>query len=157
MAISQAGLGFIKDFEKLRLVAYRDGSGIWTIGYGTTFIDGRPVMAGTPTCTEAQALQYLAADCAKFERDVLLCLQPCVLLQNQLDALISFAYNVGGAAFASSTLCHMIKTGQPVLEYYFTAWDKETDPKTGQLVISPGLLRRRHEEYQIYAIGDYNV
>src|SRR3981081_803625 len=48
--INEAGLGMSKSFEGLRLDAYRDPVGIWTIGYGHT----RGVQPGM-TITEPQA------------------------------------------------------------------------------------------------------
>ena len=154
MPLSQSGVNFLKQFESLRLEAYQDVAGVWTIGYGTTRINGKPVMAGM-TCTEAEAAQWLAVDTWVAETGVRRYLSACGLTQNQLDALISFAYNVGVGAFESSTLAKVIRAGEPVLEDYFTRWSKARDPKTGQLVVVPGLLRRRQAEYNIYMMGDY--
>ena len=61
-----AGIRLIKAFEGLRLRAYRDAVGIWTIGYGTT----SGVRSGM-VITEAEAERLLRRDVEKFERAVI--------------------------------------------------------------------------------------
>lgn len=91
--IGQAGLALIKQYEGCRLVAYRCAAGVWTIGYGHT----AGVHSGM-TITQAQADAYLQQDIAKFEGYVN---NPAYvpitanLNQNQFDALVSFAFNLG--------------------------------------------------------------
>ena len=91
--IGQAGLALIKQYEGCRLAAYRCAAGVWTIGYGHT----AGVHSGM-TITQAQADAYLQQDIAKFEGYVN---NPAYvpitanLNQNQFDALVSFAFNLG--------------------------------------------------------------
>ena len=91
--IGQAGLDLIKQYEGCRLAAYRCTAGVWTIGYGHT----AGVHSGM-TITQAQADAYLQQDIAKFEGYVN---NPAYvpiteqLNQNQFDALVSFAFNLG--------------------------------------------------------------
>ena len=91
--IGQAGLALIKQHEGCRLAAYRCAAGVWTIGYGHT----AGVHSGM-TITQAQADAYLLQDVAKFEGYVN---NPAYvpitakLNQNQFDALVSFAFNLG--------------------------------------------------------------
>ena len=91
--IGQAGLDLIKQYEGCRLAAYRCAAGVWTIGYGHT----AGVHSGM-TITQAQADAYLQQDIAKFEGYVN---NPAYvpiteqLNQNQFDALVSFAFNLG--------------------------------------------------------------
>lgn len=91
--IGQAGLALIKQYEGCRLAAYRCAAGVWTIGYGHT----AGVHSGM-TITQAQADAYLRQDIAKFEGYVN---NPAYvpitanLNQNQFDALVSFAFNLG--------------------------------------------------------------
>ena len=91
--IGQAGLALIKQYEGCRLAAYRCAAGVWTIGYGHT----AGVHSGM-TITQAQADVYLQQDIAKFEGYVN---NPAYvpitanLNQNQFDALVSFAFNLG--------------------------------------------------------------
>lgn len=91
--IGQAGFDLIKQYEGCRLAAYRCAAGVWTIGYGHT----AGVHSGM-TITQAQADAYLQQDIAKFEGYVN---NPAYvpitanLNQNQFDALVSFAFNLG--------------------------------------------------------------
>lgn len=91
--IGQAGLALIKQYEGCRLTAYKCSAGVWTIGYGHT----AGVHSGM-TITQAQADAYLQQDVAKFEGYVN---NPTYvpntenLNQNQFDALVSFAFNLG--------------------------------------------------------------
>lgn len=91
--IGQAGLALIKQYEGCRLAAYRCAAGVWTIGYGHT----AGVHSGM-TITQAQADAYLRQDIAKFEGYVNNHAYVPIteqLNQNQFDALVSFAFNLG--------------------------------------------------------------
>lgn len=90
MTINAAGLDLVQYFERLRLEAYRDPVGIWTIGWGHT---GSDVFPGQKI-NRQQAEKLLLEDLDLHERFV----QQVVhvpLNDNQLAALISFAFNVG--------------------------------------------------------------
>lgn len=153
MNLSPAGDKLIKDFEGFRAKAYKDSKGIWTIGYGTIRVDGKPVVEGM-TCTLEQALEWKRQDLARFlpaiER-----LVKVPLTQNQIDAIVSFVYNVGDGAFASSSLLRAINSKQPVTADLFTRWNKITviDPHTKQkkLVEVDGLTRRRRAEFALFS------
>ena len=110
MAVSLFGVDLICDFEGKRLVAYDDGVGIWTIGFGTTiYPNGIRVKKGD-TCTEAQAKVYMQNDLKKFEHAVNDAVN-IPLNQNQFDALVSLTYNIGAAAFSKSTLVKKLNAG----------------------------------------------
>ena len=110
MAVSLFGVDLICDFEGKRLVAYDDGVGVWTIGFGTTiYPNGIKVKKGD-TCTEAQAKSYMAYDLKKFEKAVNGAVN-IPLNQNQFDALVSLAYNIGTGAFNKSTLVKKLNAG----------------------------------------------
>ena len=103
MTVSPFGVDLICGFEGKRLTAYDDGVGVWTIGFGTTvYPNGIKVMKGD-TCTEAQAKTYMAHDLKKFEATVNKAVT-VQINQNQFDALVSLAYNIGTGAFSKSTL-----------------------------------------------------
>ncbi|HEJ5874602.1 lysozyme [Pseudomonas aeruginosa] len=105
MRTSQRGIDLIKSFEGLRLSAYQDSVGVWTIGYGTT----RGVTSYM-TITVEQAERMLANDIQRFEPE-LDKLVKVPLNQNQWDALMSFVYNLGSANLASSTLLKLLNKG----------------------------------------------
>lgn len=110
MLVSNLGVDLICDFEGKRLVAYDDGVGIWTIGFGTTiYPNGIRVKKGD-TCTEAQAKVYMQNDLKKFEHAVNSAVN-IPLNQNQYDALVSLTYNIGAAAFSKSTLVKKLNAG----------------------------------------------
>ena len=91
--IGQAGLKLIMQFEGCRLNAYQCAAGVWTIGYGHT----AGVKQGQ-TITQSQAEEYLRQDCRKFEQyvnDAAYVPITAQLNQNQFDALVSFAFNLG--------------------------------------------------------------
>lgn len=144
--LSPRGADFITTFEDFRENAYLDVAGIWTIGYGSTRIDGRPVVAGQ-TITREQARLAFMADVAT----VLRFLESSVLVpltQSQVDALTSLCYNIGVGAFQRSTLRRTLNARQTPTEKMFTDWNKVR--KNGQLVVSNGLTRRRKAEYALF-------
>lgn len=110
MQISYNGVEFLKEREGFRDKAYKDTGGVWTIGYGTTKVDGRPVDAGL-TCTKQQATEWLKADLS-WAQTAVNKLVRVPLKQNQFDALVSFVYNIGEYAFSRSTLLRLLNAKQ---------------------------------------------
>lgn len=90
MKISKDGLNLIKSFEGLSLVAYKCSAGVWSIGYGHTGGVHRNL-----TITEETANEYLKRDIAKFENHVNEYDKIYHFNQNEFDALVSFAFNIG--------------------------------------------------------------
>jgi len=97
MKTSPKGIALIKEFEGLRLKAYKCPGGVWTIGYGHT-AGVRPGMV----ITEAQAEEFLKEDLFSCENAVNN--QKLSINQNQFDALVSLIYNIGIGNFQKSTL-----------------------------------------------------
>ena len=95
------GIALIKQYEGLRLTTYKDAVGIPTIGYG--HVENPIPPGGTRTITAEDAEQILREDLQRFEHDVNNMLTVEVT-QNQFDALVSFAFNLGPANLQSSTL-----------------------------------------------------
>lgn len=143
-SISNIGLNLIKTFEGLKLEAYDDGIGVWTIGYGTIkYPNGVRVKRGD-TCTEAQATDYMRNDLRTFIADVNR-LVTKKINQNQFDALVSFIYNLGTTNFASSTLLKKLNSGDFVgAASEFKRWNK-----AGGKVMK-GLTRRREAEANLF-------
>lgn len=107
MHVSPSGIDLICNFEGLRLKAYDDGVGVWTIGFGTTkYPNGIRVKKGD-TCTLDQAKAYMQNDLKSFEQTVNNTVK-VPLNQNQFDALVSLAYNIGSTAFKNSTLVRQL-------------------------------------------------
>lgn len=144
MKISNNGLNLIKQFEGLRLNAYDDGVGVWTIGYGTIkYPNGVRVKRGDKI-TQAQADQYIANDVATFERAVNM-LVNVPLNQNQFDALVSFTYNLGATNLAASTLLKKLNSK----DYKGAAAEFPKWNKAGGKVMT-GLVRRRKAEMELF-------
>ncbi|MEW9678711.1 lysozyme [Pseudomonas sp. TE50-2] len=142
MRTSQRGLTLIKFYEGLRLQAYQDAVGVWTIGYGTT----QGVTAGMSISKE-QAERMLLKDVQRFEPEMRR-LVTAQLNQNQWDALISFTYNLGSANLKSSRLRRLLNTGDYAgAAEQFPRWNK-----AGGKVL-PGLVRRRAAERDLF-LGD---
>lgn len=110
MKISDDGMALIKRFEGLRLQAYQDSVGVWTIGYGWTQpVAGRKVGAGM-AIDAATAERLLVCGVAQFEQGVER-LVAVTITQGQFDALVSFAYNLGLRALEKSTLLRRLNAG----------------------------------------------
>ncbi|AIL60948.1 lysozyme [Pseudomonas alkylphenolica] len=139
MRTSQRGLSLIKSFEGLRLLAYRDAVGVWTIGYGAT----RGVKPGM-SVTKEQAERMLLNDVQRFEPEVERLVQ-VPLTGNQWDALVSFTYNLGAGNLESSTLLRLLNRGDYAgAAEQFPRWNK-----AGGKVL-PGLVRRREAERVLF-------
>ena len=143
MNTSPKGIALIKEFEGLRLKAYKCPGGVWTIGYGHT----AGVKSGM-VITEAQAEEYLKADLIAFER--YLNGLGLALNQNQFDALVSFIYNVGTGNFSNSTLLRKVRANpqdNSIMDE-FLRWVYSK----GRVL--PGLQRRRLAEMKLYFSND---
>ncbi len=151
MQLSSQGIALIKKFEGLRLIAYRDSAGVWTIGYGSTrYHDGKQVKPGDKLASNEQAEALLANTLGEYT-DAVNVLVKVPLSQNQFDALVSFTYNEGTGALKQSNLLHKLNTQ----DYngaadQFLVWDKITDPQTGQKIVSVTLAKRRGIERALF-------
>lgn len=142
--INRAALDLIKSFEGLRLEAYQDPAGIWTIGYGHT----RGVRPGQ-TIDEAEAERLLRQDLRTAAGAVERHVGP-PLNDNEFGALVSFVFNVGEGAFASSTLLKRLNAGdRGAVPDQLRRWDKAT--VGGKKVQLRGLARRRAAEALLWA------
>ena len=110
MRLSQKGVDFIKSHEALRLKAYQDSKGVWTIGWGHT----KNVHPGD-VITREQAEQFIRDDFAWVERtlnaDLFSGRDKPLVTQNEYDALCSLVFNIGPNAYLDSTVRRKIKQG----------------------------------------------
>lgn len=143
MKIGPAGLALIKSFESLRLEAYLPTpDDVPTIGYGHT----EGVQMGD-VWTEAEADAALLEDVAKFEA----CVEKAVnvpMRQNEFDACVSLAFNIGCKAFRDSTLVRMLNDGENGAADQFLRWDKQAGKRLR------GLTRRREAERDLFTRED---
>lgn len=144
MQISNKGIALIKQFEGLRLDAYQDSVGVWTIGYGWTQpVDGKPITKGMVIKPET-AERLLKTGLVSYENDVSK-LVKVKLTQGQFDALVSFAYNLGTRALSTSTLLRKLNAG----DYRGAADEFPRWNKAGDKVLD-GLTRRREAERALF-------
>ena len=147
MKTSKEGVDLIKEHEGLRLEAYLPTpNDVWTIGWGTTRINGRPVHEGE-SITRHQAHQFFVKDLEKFERAILRNVE-VQLSQNQFDALVSFVYNLGEGNLKRSTLLKKLNAR----DYHgakeeFKKWVYQGSNKL------PGLVKRRASEAELFGQG----
>jgi len=138
---SGSGLALTCSFEGLRLQAYQDSVGRWTIGYGHT---GPEVRAGL-SITEAEAEALLRSDVAA----AVTCVQRAVqtaINQDQFDALVDFCFNTGRGNFLNSTLLKMVNRGDfSSAADQFGLW-VHAGPQ-----VCHGLVRRRAAEAALFA------
>ena len=146
MKISTNGLNLIKSFEGCLLTAYDIGDNMITIGWGHAEVKGNTnLVVGITTWTQSQADKQLITDVVIYENAVNGYFTRS-FNQNQFDALVSFAYNLGGGRFAND------------------GWDKTASDSwiCSQLLryvsngseVLPGLVRRRNAEVALYNTAD---
>lgn len=110
MQISDAGLKALMAREGVRLKAYQDVRGIWTIGVGHTSAAGHPSVFQGLTITQAEAESIFAADVRKYAAGVTEAIKwPAT--QCQYDAMVSLCYNIGVGGFTGSTVVHKFNLG----------------------------------------------
>ena len=138
MKLSLNGVNLIHEFESLKLEAYLDGGGVWTIGWGHT---GPDVYEGL-TCTKEIADAWFIEDVS--EAEVVVSHNVSYPInQNMFDALVSFEYNTGG--LTKSTLLKKINEGDLVgAAREFPRWNKDNGKEIR------GLTRRRLREQALF-------
>lgn len=143
MKTSQMGINLIKYYETLRLKAYQDTGGVWTIGYGHT---GEEVKKGL-VITEDKAEDLLREDLSVAEAAVTR-LVPYGLANHQFDALVSLVFNIGAEAFEKSTLLKLLILGDILgASQQFGRWIYDNGKKLN------GLIERREAERKLFLIG----
>ncbi len=150
MKLTEKGINLIKEFEGLRLTAYRDSVGVWTIGYGNTFYeDGTTVKQGDKI-TQERADYLFRSIVDKFADQVRNSLTNHERVSDaQFSAMVSLAYNIGIGAFKGSTLLRKVNANpcDPAIPDEFPRWNK-----AGGKVLA-GLTRRRKAEAELYKNG----
>lgn len=145
-ATGAKGISLIKQFEGFSAKPYICSGGAKTIGYGATYYpNGLRVTMSDKAITEAQATTMLMNMLRTYEKSVdSFCRDD--INQNQFDALVAFAYNVGVNALKNSTLLKKVnKNPQDVtIRNEFLKWNKAN----GRAL--KGLTNRRIAEANLY-------
>ncbi len=134
MRTSQEGIDFIKNQEGLVLNAYRCAANVLTLGYGHTY-----GVKETDTVTREQAENLLRFDLMEFEKAVNEV--EGLKTQDQFDAMVSLAFNIGITAFKNSTLVKLFEAGRSRLAAdEFLKWNHIKGK------VNDGLTKRRRME-----------
>lgn len=143
---SDAGLGLTKRYEGLRLKAYQDTGGVWTIGYGHT---GREVTAGM-MISPLEAEVYLRADLRR-SIDAVNAAVTAPIEQRHFDALVDFCFNAGAGNLRRSSLLQRVNATQmDRAAEQFAVWINVNGQPCR------GLVRRRAAETAMF-LGNYRA
>lgn len=146
MKLNNSGYLLITEFEGFSAKPYLCSAKIPTIGYGNTYYpDGKRVTMLDKEITRMQAFEMFKFIADKFASTVSK-LVKTPLNQNQFNALVSLAYNIGTGNFASSTLLKKVNINHndKTIELEFKKWNKVNKKEVA------GLTRRRNYEANIY-------
>ena len=160
MSISEAGIQLIKSFEGCHNQPYRCPAVLWTIGYGRVLYPDQARLktdqrANYPLRSEHNRLwnadeidSLLEADLLRFSAGVLRLCPAAADNQCHMDAMVSFAFNVGLGNLQSSTLRMKYNRGDyDGAADEFLKWNK-----AGGKVLR-GLERRREAERALFLAG----
>ena len=144
-------LKIIKEFEGLRLEAYRCPAGVPTIGFGATRMIDKPVRMGDKI-TKEFAEELLENQVVNLFAPGLFALLPMAKKwrPEQQAAVISWAFNVGLGAVEDSTLRKRLMAGEDpskVVAEELPRWNK------GDNGVLEGLKRRRVAEVALFLGG----
>ncbi|MGJ0302440.1 lysozyme [Aliarcobacter cryaerophilus] len=148
MKISAMGLELIKEFEGFSANAYLCPAKIPTIGYGNTFYaNGTKVKLGEQI-SKTDALELLEKVVNKDFADKIFPLIKVKVSQNEFDAMVSLAYNIGVGNFSKSTLLKKVNANDfDGASFEFLKWNKSG----GKELL--GLTRRRKREHDLFKIN----
>lgn len=146
MKLNNDGYNLITKHEGLSLKPYLCPAKVPTIGYGNTYYqDGKKVTLLDNPITKEQAFEMFKEIADRFAKAVSQSVTADIN-QNQFNALVSFAYNVGVANLKKSTLLKLVNANpnNPQIKNEFLKWTKANG------VLLNGLLKRRNDESSVY-------
>lgn len=145
LRLSDRGASLIHNYEGLRLTAYLCPSNKPTIGYGHTSTVTMDDVRRKKTITKEHAIHLFNLDKIRFENTVY-ALVDVPLNQNQIDALVSFTFNVGRGNFQRSTLLRLLNKG----DYAAVPGQLKRWVFGAGRVQLGGLVRRRNDEAKLW-------
>ena len=159
MRTTPQGVAKLCGLEKLELNAYKDSAGVWTIGYGCTYIDGRPVRKGDTLHDESVARYLLAQTLKPYEN----CVDRVItadITNIQFDACVILCFNIGmgdaHSGFSGSSVVRLINLEDNLedIEPHWLSWNKIH--VNGVQEICKGLVYRRASEWALFSEGNYH-
>lgn len=158
MKMSAKGVKLLAQWEGFKKLKYKDHAGKWTIGVGHLItpdelqrgsinVSGRMISINKPW-TDEDVRVLLAQDLVRFEKDVDATIK-VDLNQNQFDALVSFAFNIGTGAFNSEIgVAEALNAGMHGdVPRQLRKWNKAGGK------VSQGLVNRRENEIKLWNGG----
>ena len=159
MRTTPEGISKLAGLEKLELNAYQDAAGVWTIGYGCTYVDGRPVRKGD-NIHDAMIAKYLLMQCLKQYENCVNKVITADITNIQFDACVMLCYNIGiGSAhsgFTGSSVVRLINQEASLEEIHPHWLDWNKIHVKGVEEICNGLVYRRNSEWAVYSDGNYH-
>jgi lysozyme len=146
MKLNARGYDLIKQYEGYSDRPYLCPAGIPTIGFGNTYYpNGSKVKLTDKQITREYANEMLQFVADNFAKEVSKSIKS-IISQNQLNALTSFAYNLGMTNFKNSTLLKKVNANpnDPTIKEEFLKWNKSNGK------ILQGLINRRRAESNLY-------
>lgn len=152
--IDNTGATFLQQREGFSAVPYLCSGGKPTIGFGNTFYpNGRKVTMKDAPITRAYGVEIFSIIVAQFVKEVNSLVKSNVN-QNQYNAILSFAYNVGtdididtvAEGLGDSTLLKKVNANpnDPSIAAEFAKWNKANGK------VNNGLISRRQLESELY-------
>jgi len=149
--LNKEAFDLIKYYEGLRLNAYLDTGGVWTIGYGHTAKAGAPSPKSGMKISKAEAERIFLRDLVKFENAVKRIVK-VPLNDNQYGALVSLCYNLGEGNFGKSTLVRLLNSRDyNGAANQFGKWVYDNGVKLN------GLIKRRKAEADLFRKGSLSA
>lgn len=146
LRLSDEGEEVLADREGMRLEAYQDSVGVWTIGLGHTSAAGPPEVYAGMTITEDEAWDIFYADCETFRKEAR-ALVTAPVEQYEYDATASFIYNIGTTQFSTSTFLERLNQGDYAGAAEAMLWWDEP----------PEVMSRRRGEHAQFSEGRYDA
>jgi lysozyme len=144
--IDSKGIDLITLFEGFEAKPYLCSANVPTIGFGTTrYQNGHKVKLTDAPISRGTAIEHFKYDVAFFELQVD-AMAVDTITQNQFNALVSFAYNLGAQSLKGSTLLKKVNANpnDPTIAVEFLKWVNAGGRKVA------GLVRRREAEANLY-------
>lgn len=154
MFVNDAARKLIKEFEGLRLKAYRCSAGVLTIGYGHTTNAGAPEVKPGMAISRDEAERIFNRDIERFAARVEALIKVDVT-ENMFGACVSLAFNIGIGGFSKSSVLRFINRRRfDEAADAFMLWNRVT--KNGVRVVERGLTRRRAAEAALFKTEDFD-
>src|SRR3989338_4269393 len=141
--VSRAAVDLIKRFEGYRQTSTQLPDGRWTIGYGHT-LTARPGATVSEKDAEALLLYDLISVAHSVNEHTY-----TPLTQNQFDALVCFAFNIGVENFVRSGVLRRINEGSLLQAACAMEMWRKADFE-GERIVIDALVRRRSAEKTLF-------